>query len=289
MLCVNSAESAEHYYSFSAFIVQSTWEYLSSYNDYNHTLRRLPPLRSVLHLYLNEDIYSSEIEHLQHLSNDHGLMIWDPDRLHQAAKFNPDYFCFFVGKMARIEHWFEIERHYDREFRWYLKVEFTVNLLNRTKGILDLHAVTDRYFEFFMFEIVRNTMIALWRHQRFGPLMDRLLVGLLNGNALDLLCAAFSDVHMNSFVRILKNLREHYQDALISVDSASLLRLAKNLYLWSTAEMHRNGINSDYSEFLRRTGMNLHDIFVNTFTSHPPLVIDRYIETFVNVTGNALL
>ena len=193
MLCTPYHAESRAYQAFSAFIVRSTWYYLSTSNN---SLHRLPPLQSIHHLYLNEDIYDSEIRELRNLNNNHGLMIWCPFLLEEKSKFDPQLFCFFVGKMARVDQWFENEMNFDRLFPIQLRVEFVLNLLCRQDGVLDFHTVhqhlSDQYLEYFMFETVRRTLIALWRHQRFGHLMDKLMMGLLDSNTFDLCHHSFS-------------------------------------------------------------------------------------------------
>ena len=290
MLCIHDAESPG-YYAFSAFVLRTTWDYLSASNN---SMFRLPPLRSLYHLHLNEAIYGPEIRDLRRLDDEHGLMIWDPERLDEASEFDPNLFCFFMEKYTRISHWFKFEHNYDPQFLWYFRVEFALAILNGSTCITDLSVNNEQfgvqYLSYFVFSIVRRTMLFLWKHHRWGYLMERFILGLLDGDAFEILDAPFGDEFpLDSFVRIIRNIQDHYPFLTLS---SSVVCLAKSIYFWfieqeearSVAEMHA------FSDFAHRTGTS---IFLDEIKwmagfdvveSHPGHVMDRFVETFMNIT-----
>ena len=150
------------------------------------------------------------------------------------------------------------------------------------------------YLDHFELNIVRQTVFFLWNQHRWGYLMERFIVGLLDGDAFDTLDAPFGDTFgLNAFIRIIQNLQTRFQDCVLLSHSTSVLCLAKSIYFWfmeqdetrSVLEMHK------FSDFVRRTGISVHEIDDELFGSQPNLVnhsadsMSRYLATFTNVTG----
>lgn len=196
---------------------------------------KLPPLRSLYNLHLNPDFYPLETENLLRMHKEHGLMIWDPQRLDNASRFKSDSFCFFVDKFMRITRWFVIEDDYDPYFPWYLIVEFVLQLLDGTTGITDFNltkeTLDDYYLEFFALNLVRKTVAFLWENNgRFKCLLEKFFIALLDHNAFDILHVSFNMESLNSldyFVAIVKNIKHRHDSEMSSKD---LLAEAKDLY-----------------------------------------------------------
>ena len=118
--------------------------------------------------------------------------------------------------------------------------------------------------------------------------MERFLEGLLQSNAFDILDSPFADkLCLDSFVRIIRNLRNLYEETLFLPYSAPLVCLAKSIYFWfiehdgmrSVAEMHA------FADFMDLNGISIavHMVHIGAFESHPVHAVNRFLDAFINV------
>lgn len=83
------------YDSFSKFIYQSTWHYLS--DPARNRSTRLPPLRSIYGLHLNAALFGLEVDYLLQIQNEYNFIIWDPERINDIH-FESESICFYINK-----------------------------------------------------------------------------------------------------------------------------------------------------------------------------------------------
>ena len=288
MCCFHDPRS-QPYCAFSAFIMRTTWNYITEYP----VDIKLPPLHSLYHLELNQALYPLELLDMRRLK-EHGLVLWDPRRLTESVISDPELFCFFVKRYIRVKEWSKHENSYDQRFPWYLRIEFALSILNGSVNVyaMDLSSQSHGgyYLDILTQKIVRRTVVYFWKHHRWSTLMKRLWIGLLDNqnDAFDILVDSFNPTlsSLNLFVRITKSLRIR-QDIMTPQLGGSIYCLAKSIYFWfvdrdedmSIGEMHAfwrcsngSGITIDHLE--------IQDLYLS-----PTFSVERYFDTVTNITG----
>ena len=223
---------AADYDAFNALVMQSTWHYLSS--PIRDKSERLPPLHSIYNLHKNQALYEEETKYLEKLRTGCGLVIWDPHRLMTLSHFRIQGFCFFMNRCLGLNDWMNAcDDGKDPQFRWYINIEIIMNILRDRDFVKDFSNFPDQGFHpLALFkQMVRMRVAHLWVRDRKNDQLDRLLLRLIESNALGILPKSneseqFVNHSLTTFVGILRAIRLGYSE----LSSHEVLSIAKSIY-----------------------------------------------------------
>lgn len=271
-------------HALTAFVVEATWRYLSDHK--RDRSERLPPLRSLIGLRLNEGIYEPEIEFLERLRIEYGLVILHPlwiESLLQLRLDSPMNFKFFGDEFFAFNNWLnEKDNEDDQEYPWYMKCEFILAMLRDrdyfVEFAFDLREslyFTQRQFE----ATVRSTMLYFWDKNKTGHVFERLAVGLMNSNALEIMLQNPSlSPALDGYISILAMTESETGNISTLHRSEVVLTITKSIYYWFI-----EFAEAESKEVLRRFPMKVTDpeMISIVFTLH------RY-EWWHSIDGDAL-
>ena len=209
--CFDSIE----YLAFHKFIYEKTWKYIL----YQNASFTLPSFQCIYYLHLNAELYEKQIAYLTQLSEENGLIIWDPEFV--ETNWTSSSFYQYMDQFMVLSNWMNECREMD-EFSWYLQIKFVFKFLEIRQYDNFYDADMDNgLFGTFGSMIIHS--IEYLHDNQIWYFLDELLFLLHQNNALLLLKAFGTDTFMGILYQIYVNHPIEYGACDI---------VAKSLYYW---------------------------------------------------------